>query len=95
MEFTFVVESIICGCHEYKTNIKCLSVPRIHGSMCASRYRWALDLIGEMLDWLSLSIEDNGTSLHKDPCGSRYFLSVLSALRFKIVRVRILKKLEG
>ena len=35
-------------------------------------------------DWcnarLALSIEDNGTSLRKDPCGSHNFLSVLSAL---------------
>ena len=54
MEFTFIVESMIRGCHEYKTNIKCLSVPQIHGSMCTSRYGWALDPIGEKLDWLSL-----------------------------------------
>ena len=54
MEFAFVVESMIRGCHEYKTNIKCPSVPRIHGSMCTSRYRQALDPIGAMLDWLSL-----------------------------------------
>ena len=93
MEFTFIVESMIRGCHEYKTNPKCPSVPQIHGSMCTWRYGQALDLIGAMLYWLS--IEDNGTSLHKDPCGSRNFLSVLSALRLKIAHVRILKKLES
>ena len=93
MEFAFIVESMIHGGREYKTNIKCPSVPRIHGSMCTSRYGRALDPIGATLDWLS--IDDNGTSFHKDPCGSRNFLSVLSALRFKITRVRICKKLEG
>ena len=30
---------------------------------------------------LALSIEDDGTSLHNDPCGSGNFLSVSSTLR--------------
>ena len=43
-------------------------VPRIHGPICTSRYGWALDLTNWCNTRLSLSVEDNGTSLHKDLC---------------------------
>ena len=72
MEFTFMVESMIHGYHEYKTVWE--NPVLAEGLRCTRE-------IGNPPLALALSIEDDGTSLHNDLCGFGNFLSVSSTLR--------------